>query len=60
MRTPALYRDYREHFKTDGGYRPRMRRVWPNCLREEDGDHVHAGAAYATGSNERGSRRATV
>ena len=37
-----------------------MRRVWPNGLRDKDEDHVHAGATYATGSNARGSRRATV
>ena len=36
-----------------GDYRTRMRRIWPNYLREEDGDHVLAGAAHATGRNER-------
>ena len=46
--------------KNDGAYRPRMRRVPPNRLRQEDGDHVHAVAACATGSNARGSGRATV
>ena len=46
--------------KNDAVYRPCIQRVWPNCLQEEDGDHVHAGAAYATGSSARGSRWATV
>ena len=29
----CMYRDRREHLQNDGGYRPRMRRVWPNCFR---------------------------